>query len=346
MNPNIEYRSTVYAAGVDGYHTYRIPALLVSSPGTLLLFCEGRRHGQGDHGDIDLLLKRSFDQGRTWTSQQVVHSEPGEVTMGNPCPILDRDTGIIHLLFTRDNLRLFHTLSRDDGQTWDQPREWTSILDTMDYDWKRIATGPVHGIQTQDGALVAPLWASRKTVREILDQPWKRNYRAGVIRSQDGGKSWFMGGLVPDSLSCLNECSVAERSDGSLLLNIREHRGGYRIFSESRDGGRTWSDPMRDENLPCPNCQAGMVETKDGELYFLNPAVSTNEDYQPDDRRNLTLRRSSDGGNTWKDVAIIEPGPAGYSDLYPHPDGGLILTFETGEREYQERIDCAVVRFS
>src|SRR5260370_26634611 len=58
-------QTEVFRSGEGGYHTYRIPALITSRKGTLLAFCEGRRQSRGDSGDIDLLLKRSFDQGKT-----------------------------------------------------------------------------------------------------------------------------------------------------------------------------------------------------------------------------------------------------------------------------------------
>jgi len=54
---------TVYIHGEGGYNTYRIPALAVTKAGTVLAFCEGRKRGSGDSGDIDLLVKRSGDHG-------------------------------------------------------------------------------------------------------------------------------------------------------------------------------------------------------------------------------------------------------------------------------------------
>src|SRR5438094_7045457 len=62
----------VFLSGHDGYHTYRIPSLIVTKQGTLLAFCEGRKQGPGDSGAIDLLLKRSLDGGKTWQKMQVV----------------------------------------------------------------------------------------------------------------------------------------------------------------------------------------------------------------------------------------------------------------------------------
>src|SRR5262249_5576287 len=82
-------QTPLFVAGQDGYHTYRIPALLVTRKGTLLAFCEGRKKARGDAGDIDLLLKRSLDGGRTWQKTQVVWDD-GDNTCGNPCPVVER----------------------------------------------------------------------------------------------------------------------------------------------------------------------------------------------------------------------------------------------------------------
>ncbi len=192
----MDWRNDVFVAGRDGYHTYRIPALAVSSKGTVLAFCEGRRDSQADHGDIDLLLKRSTDHGRTWSDAIVVQEERGRVTIGNPVPIIARDGDRIHLLFTRDNKRLFYTRSDDDGVTWSPRRELTAILEGFDYPERvLIATGPVHGIQTSRGRLIAPVWLSdREMNRRHRDQVFTR-IRAGIVFSDDDGETWRAGGL-------------------------------------------------------------------------------------------------------------------------------------------------------
>src|SRR5262249_44159803 len=94
-------QAPLFVSGQDGYHTYRIPSLVVTAKGTLLAFCEGRKKSSTDSGDIDLLLKRSFDGGKTWTQTQVVWDD-GEDTCGNPCPVLDARTGTIWLLLTHN----------------------------------------------------------------------------------------------------------------------------------------------------------------------------------------------------------------------------------------------------
>jgi len=124
----------VFTAGAGGYHTYRIPSLLVTQKGTLLAFCEGRKTSQADHGDVDLVLKRSSDGGKTWGPMQLVYEEGGDakITIGNPCPVLDQDTGTIWLPFTRDNKDVLLTHSTDDGQTWAKPVVITASVKKAD----------------------------------------------------------------------------------------------------------------------------------------------------------------------------------------------------------------------
>jgi sialidase-1 len=94
-------RMDIFVAGQGGYHTYRIPALIVTSHQTLLAFCEGRKNSASDTGDIDLLLKRSTDGGKTWSEPQVVWDD-GPNTCGNPCPVVDETTGTTWLLLTHN----------------------------------------------------------------------------------------------------------------------------------------------------------------------------------------------------------------------------------------------------
>ena len=82
----------VFVGGRDGYITFRIPAMVVTRNNVVLAFCEGRKTGILDHGDIDLVLKRSFDGGKTWGRLQVIQGK-GFTTWGNPAPVVDRATG-------------------------------------------------------------------------------------------------------------------------------------------------------------------------------------------------------------------------------------------------------------
>ena len=147
----------VFQGGTEGYHTYRIPAIVLTNKNTLLAFCEGRKTGAGDHGDMDLMLRRSTDGGKTWQPMQLVYEEGGDakITIGNPCPVVERTTGTIWLPFCRNNDRVFITHSTDDGETWAAPAEITGAVKKPDWGW--YATGPGHGIQLAERPAVDSL---------------------------------------------------------------------------------------------------------------------------------------------------------------------------------------------
>src|SRR5688572_21245472 len=142
--------SDVFISGQDGYHTYRIPSLLVTPKGTLLAFAEGRKTGRSDAGHIDLVLKRSTDNGLTWSPLQVIASDAPN-TVGNPCHVIDRDTGTIFLALThnlgqdreRDIIagtskgtrKVLMMSSTDDGLTWTKPRDITPTTKKTDWTW-------------------------------------------------------------------------------------------------------------------------------------------------------------------------------------------------------------------
>ncbi len=318
-------KARVFTSGRDGYHTYRIPALLVTKAGTLLAFCEGRRNGRGDHGDLDLLVKRSQDGGKTWSEQQLIYGEPGDVTIGNPCPVVDGDTGTVWLPFCRENDDVLITHSEDDGETWADPVDITADVKKATWGW--YATGPGVGIQLQrgehKGRLVIP-----------CDHREDETYGNGshVIYSDDHGATWQLSALIKPGA---NECQVVELADGSLKMNIRmqTHREGVRGISVSRDGGRNWSAIVHDANLPCPKCQASWVGKGD-RLVFSNPVSPTPPEYpQPERgaRVNMTVRLSEDGGQTWSCKKLLHEGPAAYSCLVLLPDGDVGCLYEAGE---------------
>jgi sialidase-1 len=337
-------RTNVFVSGQGGYHTYRIPAMVVTPNDTILAFCEGRRNSPADDGDIDLVLKRSTDQGRTWSASIVVHAERGDVTIGNPCPLVDARTGHVHLLFTRNNKRMFYTKSEDQGRTWAEPVEQTHVLENVAYPWVRIGTGPVHGIQASHGRLIAPIWLSNRERENRNAHSTKDRYRSAMLFSDDQGATWEFGGLVPAELNRLNEATVVERINGNLLLNMRAHGEGFRAVAVSKDGGHTWSTPVLDLSLPCPTCQASVLRLRDNEVVFSNPAASNFTDYDAPSRRAMTVRLSLDDAKTWPHSRLLHQGPAAYSDLAVLSDGTILCLFENGDDAYHERITIARLR--
>jgi sialidase-1 len=336
----------VYKSGRDGYNTYRIPALVVTKKGTVLAFCEGRKDSGGDTGDIDILLKRSADGGKTFSAQQVVWDD-GPNTCGNPCPVVDRETGSIWLLLTQ-NLGTDHehniitrtskgtrtvwvSKSDDDGVTWSNPVEITKDVKRSDWTW--YATGPGAGIQLKSGRLVIPC--------DHIESE-SRAYYSHVIFSDDHGATWKLGGMAGPAT---NECETVELADGTLLLNMRNYdrRQKARAVARSSDGGATWSAVAHDDTLVEPVCQASIRRYRlpstgqPGAILFSNPA-------ETGVRKELTIRLSRDEGHTWPVGKVLWPGPAAYSCLATLPDGTILCLYERGLKGANEKITLG--RFS
>ena len=350
-------RKDIFSRKTDGYHTYRIPTMVVTGKGTILVFVEGRKTHRRDHGDVDLLMKRSEDGGRTWSEQVLIHEEGGNalIRVGNPCPIVEKDGRTVHLLFTRNGPGcLFYTRSRDEGNSWepfvrvsDDPKapEYRKGNFLADFGGSPVGVGagPVHGIHTSKGRLIAPSYVGHKVDGEGRGQ-------SCIIYSDDGGKSWQAGGVIPWVPEFRHgECTIVERRDGSLLMNMRTsapgvYSFGYRLTSVSTDHGMTWSKPVVDRNLPCPACQASMIRLNGKGILFLNPAVNHHGGFSIWSRKKLTLRLSRDEGRSWEASRVLNEGLAGYSDLAIAKNGNILCLFENGERDYCEKITIAELK--
>ncbi len=338
-------QTALWTAGQEGYHTYRIPSLLVTGKGSVLAFCEGRKTGSGDHGDVALVMKRSTDGGRTWSANAIVYEEGGDakVTIGNPCPVADAKSGTIWLPFTRDNKAVFITSSTDDGQTWSAPRNISST--TMKPDWDWVATGPGIGIQLtrgpHKGRLVIPSDHKRTLTGKQLE------WNSHMMFSDDGGKSWQIS--APISAGG-NECQIIEREDGSLLVNTRMQGGwqGLRGIATSTDGGATWTAIELEKQLPCPKCQGSLLRHSftdakgPGRLLFSNPFPPEPKAGKPNGARvRMTVRLSSDDGKTWPFAKRLHEGPSAYSSLACLPDGTILCLYEGGVKSAYQSLRLA-----
>jgi sialidase-1 len=302
----------------------------------LLAFCEGRKRSASDTGDIDLVLRRSFDGGRTWQPLQLVWDDANH-TCGNPCPVIERSTSTIWLLLTHKlgsdtesaivNLKsigsrtVWVCKSTDDGATWSKPVEITK--QTKKPEWTWYATGPGVGIQLRDGRIVIP--CDNKVANTKV-------WQSHVIYSDDKGATWKLGGEVGPEC---NECQIAELSDGRLLLNMRSFRGNNRrLISHSSDRGITWSKPVEDAALVEPICQASLLNAdKPSHLLYSNPASTR--------RETMTVRLSKDDGKTWDAGRVLHVGPAAYSCLCPLGELDFGCLYERGVKTPYEKITFA-----
>src|SRR5690606_16213296 len=284
-------------SGNGNYHTCRIPAIL-AIPGTSVVVAvvEGRPNGNLDaSGNFNLLMRRSTDSGaswsvattlvgagsRSWTNPTLVHdSVSGRLT----CFMLRRQDGDDY----QTDPDVYLATSDDNGTTWSAP--------VARPDLKRTATGndfigPGNGIQRTDGTLVVPA-------------------RGRLLLKAPGG-DWTTSGL-PQGLSGLpyGEGTVAERSDGTLILNYRaldseiKSGGTYphtrRIAIGNPGSWQTFDGEHWRTQIIDPGAHAAQIShTINGERYLihLNSASQT-----VGNRYQMKLRASSDGGATWPDA--------------------------------------------
>ncbi|MGQ4513952.1 exo-alpha-sialidase [Streptomyces sp. DW26H14] len=340
-------QSVLFTARADPrYACFRIPSLVRTVRGTLLAFAEGRKLNCGDATDTDVVLRRSFDGGRTWTPLQVVDPGGGE-THGNPEPVVDRTTGRVYLATTYNAAtqggvpcatpcdRTPHMRhSDDDGATWSRPVDLTaSIRDPAWNSW--YATGPNHGIQLTSGPHPGRLVLG-VNAESYADGRTTANY-AALVHSDDHGATWHLGAtdrwpVSPEDGTFRqkpSELAMVQRADGSLYIGGREEAGtdlGTRDYAVSTDGGDSFARPFSTvPDLYAPGVEGSLLRLGD-RLLLASPA-------DPARRRTMEIRASYDDGRTWEAVdqgRIVTTDWSGYSDLVRVPGGTTGLLYEGG----------------
>ncbi len=320
----------VFISGEGGYDTYRIPTIFTSKNGFLLAICEGRS-SKADHAQNDIVMKRSFDKGQTWSDLKVL-AEDGENSLNNPQIVMVSETGKLILMYQQypsgygekevlpgirgDRIcRTFVITSEDDGNTWTEPEEVTKDV-KRPKDVTSVASGPGRGIEVSQG---------KKKGRLIM--PFNQGpygaWKVYTVYSDNQGKSWKYGEVAPEgSKGMANEVQMIELRNGNLMLNARSMEGnGYRKIAYSEDDGETWTALKDDSALVEPQCHASFYRFNPYYILFSNPASAS-------DRQNGMIKLSVDDGKTWKYAKTIYPGSFAYSSLTGVSDTYAGVLFE------------------
>jgi sialidase-1 len=353
---DVAEQQRLFVSGEKGYHTYRIPSLVVAPGGVLLAFCEGRKNGAGETGGADILLRRSQDGGKTWSEQQLVVGGEDDHVWTSPCAVVDKEAKVVCLLITWnrnddteeeirkgtsvDTRRVYLSSSKDDGKTWSEPLEITPSVKRDNWTW--YGTGPGAGIQLErstpiKGYLFAPGYHAVGGD--------DKNSGSHLIWSPDHGEQWFLGMRLGDRNA---ECEVVELADGGRMLNMKsEGEAKCRLISRTLRGDEEgpvdptketlgWSDPQPQPLLLDPHCQASFRRYSFSDsggrdrILFLNPASET--------RDHMTLRLTYDEGATWPVSKLLYAGPSASSCLAVLPDGSIGCLYEAGIEDPSETI--------
>ncbi|MDF2648478.1 MAG: hypothetical protein K0Q73_4283 [Paenibacillus sp.] len=332
--------------GGQYYEIFRIPGIVVTQDGTLIAYCEARKT-TSDWADIDILMVRSTDNGQTWSApSKLVDGISTQNTMNNPVMIAERDTNTVHFLFSKEYAQTYHLKSTDGGLTWTNPLdpgssapvEITGAFHESTYDWRVIAVGPGHGIQLDNGRLLASVWmANGGAANPTAHSPSV----VSTIYSDDYGVSWHIGEIVAANspeLSNPNESALVQLADGSVMINMRNNdSGNRRAVSISPDGISNWSTPVFDDELVDPLCFGSIVRYSKageaGEAGDKNRILFVNDNSETA-REHLTLRMSEDEGQTWKYSRLLQLGGAAYSDIAVGPDKSIYVFYEREPYKY------------
>ena len=358
-SPTPSSETVVFTSGEDGYKSYRIPAIVRLNNGDLLAFCEGRVDGASDFGNIQIVMKRSSDNGKSWSNLQVIASN-GTLQVGNPAPVLDTmnpayPDGELFLFFNTGDAsesevlkgkgfkQCWYITSTDNGETWSEPTDITPevfLANRPDIDsvyahpedWRYYANTPGHAIQVKKGPYKGRIYVAANH-SEGDPQPNGKHYMAHGFYTDDHGKSFSLSNNIAYPGS--NESMAVELSNSKMMMNSRNQQGNVkaRIVTLSHDGGTTWEEPTFDMALPDPVCQGSIVSLGENNgqtiLAFCNAADTAN-------RNNLTLRISYDEGKSWSKQQLIYGGTvdpdkndyAAYSDIVATRKGEVGILYE------------------
>lgn len=309
---------------------YRIPALAVSASGRLVAAWDARADWRDLPGPFDVVYRTSDDNGNTWTPPRYLRHHEGSRGFGDASLLVDPASGDLLCWYVSSEgrsffdaetgpdgqgLRLWLGRSSDDGETWHH-RDMTSQIKPAQVTGMFASSG--NGISLRSGPASGRL-LQPFVLRDVQGLHW-----AAIARSDDGGLTWTLG--EPIGPDC-DENKVVEIPDddapGGVLLHARAKP--RRRQASSTDGGASFSVPEPHQTLVDPACNGGLAAWN-GTLVcsLLN---------DPEERRNLGLRFSSDSGRNWSAPIAIDTGAAGYSVLARLADGSLGVLWEAGDYE-------------
>ena len=297
---------------------YRIPAIVSAVNGDILVATDERVGSCADlrtHRNINIVMRRSHDNGSTWLPIERVVEFPEGLSASDPSFIVDGESGDIFLFYNymdldvEPNIYYFHMIkSSDNGETWSGAIDITSQIAPSEWheDFKFITSG--RGIQTRNGELLHTLVHLDKGVF--------------VFGSADHGESW---NLKSEALYPGDESKIIQLVNGHWMVNSRVNKAGHRYIHRSEDDGETWITTP-DTTLIDPSCNAALLQHSNGNLYFSN----LDDDR---DRQNLILRKSNNNGFSWIMENTIYHGPAAYSSMDVLTNGDLGIVFEKDNYE-------------
>lgn len=323
----------LFTPGDAGSLNYRIPAIITAADGSLVTATDKRWNHSGDlAAKIDPVIRRSTDNGKTWSAPVTIANFGGPNGAGDCAFILNKTNGEIICLFVAekgffastaaDPIKIQYCKSTDNGITWGLPVDITNQVygagctNPITQNWLGVFIGSGRQLQLRDGTLAVAL-----VVRDLSGGI--NNY---MMSSTDGGTNWTVSTAVAETGG--DEAKLVELNNGNLMMSIRN--AGTRRFNISTNKGLTWGTAYNNADILDPNCDGDFIRytsTIDG--YDKNRLLHTIP--YASNRTNVSVLMSTDEGATWPVRKTIFSGSSAYSSLTVLPDGTLGMYYENGE---------------
>ncbi|MEZ4841235.1 MAG: sialidase family protein [Flavobacteriaceae bacterium] len=320
VEQKLAFQNLFDASSKDSISCYRIPAIVTAPNGDVIVAIDERVPSCGDlkwSNDINIVIRRSTDNGITWSNIETVVDFPLGKSASDPSMIVDKITNNIFLFYNymdldneKDVYYLHVVKSSDNGKTWSKPEDITSQIAKPEWknDFKFITSG--RGIQTTSG--------------KLLHCMVNLNNGMHVFGSDDHGKTWY---FLDTPIQPADESKIVELADGSLMVNARVNKKGLRYVHTSSSQGKTW-ETKADSTLIDPGCNASIIRyTSVKEGYKKNRLLFSNAKSEKD-RVNMTIKISYDEGKTWSEGKTIYTGSSAYSSMTILKNGNIGLFFE------------------
>jgi len=320
------------------YFCIKIPTILRTAKNDLLAWGEARVGSCADVAPTHLVLRRSIDEGLSWSELSIFHSD-GDNTVGNIAPVVVKETGAIMAPFTRNNREVWMSKSLDDGVTWSEPIE---MVDMRMDDWIWVGLGPPAGLQLDSGRLLIPGYHNNMSMGNgsSVGSGFTKGH---TMLSDDLGETWFLGSTEFGDHNYVNELQAAQLPDGIVVVNSRVMMD-KRVISVSKDEGETFVSNKFAGGLrqTYQGCEGSMIyhSKQDRLLYSGIQGRLPARIY----RENMTIFESFDGGDNWDLKEIVDLGSSAYSALVEVGDDvGILYERSTCESKHWGEKKCPVI---
>ena len=347
----VYYEQCLYRPGDYGSTNWRIPAICCLNDGTLLAVCDKRKYNESDlPEDIDIVVRRSTDNGRTWSEPLTIAEGTGRKQGFGDAALVECENGDVVCVFVGGNglfassqadpIRSYVCRSSDKGLSWSEPEDITFQL------WGDQATRPMcrnyrasffgsgNGLRLTRGEHAGRIMFAAAMVRKnsnVAD-----NF---VVYSDDNGMTWKVSQRAYEGG---DEAKLMELVDGRVLISVRQT--GARGYNYSSNGGLAWGTQGRWECMKSNVCNGDMLrlaatDRGDSCNILLHSIPNSME------RRDVSIYVSYDEGQTWQDPVLLFDGPSVYSSmtllkngsvgvlLEENPNGACELWYQNWPRE-------------